>query len=135
MTERTNPDEGTAPGTYYVTNDGGEDDRNLTAADACDIIAGAIVDDYQNNRWGAIYDHNDRQIPVMISVTFSNPADALTDDQIQALRDEAAEAGDLEQVAICDRALDLDTEARAECARVIDDARAMDDLTGDFLGT
>lgn len=50
--------------------------------------------------------------------------DTLTDSQISALRDEAAAAGDLEQVAICDRALEGDDSARRECVRVIRDAEA-----------
>lgn len=49
----------------------------------------------------------------------------LTDRQIIALRTEAGSAGDAEQIAICDRALDGDRDARAECARVIADADAM----------
>ena len=40
------------------------------------------------------------------------------------LREEAAEHGDLKQVAIVDRALDGDEEAIAECQRVVDDAAA-----------
>lgn len=44
---------------------------------------------------------------------------------IERLRTEAATAGDLAQVAICDRALDGDETARAECARVIRAAAAM----------
>lgn len=43
----------------------------------------------------------------------------ITDTQIETLLTEASAAGDSEQVAICRRALDGDTEARAECARVI----------------
>lgn len=50
--------------------------------------------------------------------------DRLTDDRIATLRDNAGSAGDLEQVAICNRALEGDEPARAECARVIADARA-----------
>jgi len=41
------------------------------------------------------------------------------DYEIEELRDEAATAGDSDQVAICDRALDGDADARVECARVI----------------
>ena len=44
--------------------------------------------------------------------------------QIRALRSEAGVAGDLAQVAICDRALAGDADARRECARVIADAAA-----------
>ena len=53
------------------------------------------------------------------------------DDRVRALRSEAAEAGDLRMVAICDRALDprddvSTEEARAECARVIAEAAAQE---------
>jgi len=48
----------------------------------------------------------------------------ITRAQIAALRSEAGVAGDLAQVAICDRALAGDAEARRECARVIADAAA-----------
>ncbi len=51
-------------------------------------------------------------------------AEADPDEQIAALRSESGEAGDLEQVAICDRALEGDAGAIAECARVIRDAEA-----------
>lgn len=43
---------------------------------------------------------------------------------LAALRREAAAHGDLEQVAICDRALRGDVDALAECARVVADAQA-----------
>lgn len=46
----------------------------------------------------------------------------ITKAQIEKLSDEAGEAGDLEQVAICDKALEGDAAAVAECARVIADA-------------
>lgn len=51
------------------------------------------------------------------------------EDAVKALRAEAAEAGDLRMVAVCDRALDPrddfgTEEARAECARVISDHAA-----------
>lgn len=51
--------------------------------------------------------------------------DTLTDDQIRTLSTEAAVAGDMEQVQICDRALDGDEAARRECVRVIRSAEAM----------
>jgi len=44
---------------------------------------------------------------------------------INDLRTEAASAGDMAQVKICDRALSGDTEAIEECARVIAVAAAM----------
>ena len=43
---------------------------------------------------------------------------------IEALRTEAGEAGDLEQVAICDAALRGDAEALAEVERVLTEAAA-----------
>lgn len=43
-------------------------------------------------------------------------------DRIAALRTEAGQAGDSEQVALCDRALNGDEAARAECARVLAEA-------------
>jgi len=46
---------------------------------------------------------------------------------IRALQAEAAEAGDLDMVAVCDRALAGDEVARAECGRVIAAAAAMGD--------
>ena len=48
----------------------------------------------------------------------------VTDTQIEQLRTEAATAGDLEQVALCDRALDGDASARERCERAIEAARA-----------
>ena len=49
----------------------------------------------------------------------------LADSTIIALRAEAGNAGDSEQVAICDRALTGETGALEECARVISAADAM----------
>lgn len=56
--------------------------------------------------------------------------ETLTDDMIRALRNEAGEQGDTDQVEICDLALDGDGAARGTCATVITDARAMDDRDG-----
>ena len=47
----------------------------------------------------------------------------ITDEQIEALQIEAGGAGDAEQVAICERALDGDADARRECVDVIREAR------------
>lgn len=46
------------------------------------------------------------------------------DDQIRALRTEAADAGDSAQVDLCTAALDGDDAARAACGRAIEAARA-----------
>ncbi len=59
----------------------------------------------------------------------ANNLAAITDEQIRGLRAEAAEAGDLLQVGICDIALYgkiARASARAECARVIAEAQAQD---------
>lgn len=59
-----------------------------------------------------------------VETTLDKEATMVTDEQIEALRSEAGVAGDLAQVAVCDRALDGDEAARRECQRVIDEARA-----------
>lgn len=46
----------------------------------------------------------------------------VTDEQIEALRREAAEAGDEDMLGFCDEALIGHRNARAECARVIAEA-------------
>lgn len=43
---------------------------------------------------------------------------------IYALRSEAGASGDLEMVAICERALEGDPDAISECTRVLDEAAA-----------
>jgi len=50
--------------------------------------------------------------------------DVVSPRKIKTLRSEAAEAGDMAQVAICDRAVDGDREAILECARVMADVAA-----------
>lgn len=52
---------------------------------------------------------------------------AITDSQIQALRSEAASAGDDKQVALCDAALNGDNAARKKCQRAVEEAGAADD--------
>ncbi len=52
--------------------------------------------------------------------------DTITDSQISTLSDEAGAHGDLEMVAICERALAGDEAAVAECVRVIQSAEAED---------
>lgn len=51
----------------------------------------------------------------------------ITDEQIEALRDEAALHGDEEMRAIAERALAGDASERAECERVIRDVQSRDD--------
>lgn len=50
-----------------------------------------------------------------------------TSTEIRRLRGAAGEHGDLDQVRICDAALDGDWLAIAECARVLRDAEAQED--------
>ena len=45
----------------------------------------------------------------------------ITTKQIEALQAEAAAAGDMKQVAICERALNGSARARAICARIYHD--------------
>ena len=49
----------------------------------------------------------------------------ITTEQVKALRDEAAQHGDLAQAEICDAALNDDATAWAICENVIADAAAM----------
>lgn len=51
----------------------------------------------------------------------------ITDEQIEALREEAALHGDEEMRAIAERALAGDASERAECGRVIRDVQSRDD--------
>jgi len=51
----------------------------------------------------------------------------VTADQVAALRDEAAIAGDAEMARLCDAALDGDDLAAADVVQAIDDACAMAD--------
>lgn len=48
----------------------------------------------------------------------------ITDRQIEQLSDESGEAGDLDMVAVCSRALGGDVDAYLECVRVIGACRA-----------
>jgi hypothetical protein len=49
------------------------------------------------------------------------------DERIESLRDEAGQAGDLAQVAVCERALDGDRRATLECVWALDNAWAAND--------
>lgn len=53
----------------------------------------------------------------------------ITRSQIIALRGEAAAHGDVEMVDICNKALEGDQDAWAECERAINEAAAQSDLT------
>ena len=57
----------------------------------------------------------------------SGACPAITNDQIRALREEAAQFGDEEMVEYCDAALSGDESAREACQDAIDRARAMED--------
>ena len=54
----------------------------------------------------------------------------ITNDDICYLSDRAGEAGDMDQVAICERALDGSATDRAECARVLRIMRTDDEAPG-----
>ena len=62
----------------------------------------------------------------MVATMFA-PTETLISDMITTLRNEAANAGDTEQVDLCERAQQGDAEARERCAAAITDARAMCD--------
>ena len=53
--------------------------------------------------------------------------ETVTSEQISQLRIEAANAGDADQVQLCDAALDGDSAARAACVAAIQDAEAQAD--------
>lgn len=57
----------------------------------------------------------------------TNTTIEITDEQIEALRDEAALHGDEEMRAIAERALAGDASEWAECERVIRDVQSRDD--------
>lgn len=54
----------------------------------------------------------------------------MTTSEIRTLKIEAAAAGDQAMVEICDRAIDGDAAALAECERVQAEAAAQDDEEG-----
>lgn len=56
-----------------------------------------------------------------------NEMKTITDTQIEQLKTEAGAHGDLDQVSMCERALEGDEAARAECAEVVAAALAMED--------
>lgn len=62
------------------------------------------------------------------AVDVSQETEPLTREMIVALYGEAGNAGDTETVDACELALSGDTDARAEVARVINDARASGDV-------
>lgn len=103
--------------------------------DAHEMVEGRVITvEYDRGYWVEVVTDNDG--PGQSTVWFLESEDALTvyphtrplvptDQQVRDLRDEAATAGDAEQVRICDEALDGDGDARAECARVIVEAQSM----------
>ena len=54
---------------------------------------------------------------------------SITETEIDALRTEAAAAGDLAMVAICDAALAGDFDARLKCEDAVSSAAALADVT------
>lgn len=106
--------------------------------DANEITAGvqghevrAMAQEIANTRGESVwYGDDDGEDLLWEQLTRVDPSevqtpDAITNGQIRRLSNEAGEHGDLDMVAICDRALAGDESARAECARAIADAAAM----------
>ena len=60
-------------------------------------------------------------------MTTTTETSRITNDQIHALRDEAAQSGDSAQVECCDRALFGNPIDIAACQRVVDAAAAQSD--------
>ena len=54
----------------------------------------------------------------------------MTETEIERWRQEAVAAGDKDQVALCDRALQGDEDAGRQCVREIAKATALGDYTG-----
>jgi hypothetical protein len=117
----------TAPSGRYgrdwiaVATRGGETLALAVAAmyDAEQIALGGVVPSWSTaaSCAGLLFDFDDLVPPV----------------QIAALSDEAATAGDFDQVKLCISALEGDEDAISECARVLEAAadRALEDARGD----
>lgn len=84
------------------------------------------------SEWSGTYRIVDEETDEEVD-SYPDDAPDITDAQIEQLRTEARQAGDTEQVEICDKALSTAltplaasyvARARAECARVIADAAA-----------
>jgi hypothetical protein len=54
-------------------------------------------------------------------------AATITDEQISKLCVEAGEHGDMDMVRVCRKAINGSKAAKAKCAKVLNDAAAMDD--------
>ena len=59
-------------GAFTVEFDGGEEGP-MNLLTALDQMSNAIIDDYQNERWGGIFDENGLQQSVTITVTAATP--------------------------------------------------------------
>lgn len=105
-------------------------EASLAAGDA-----GAVAAYLEAGVWRYVPDsdveHHERHlghdvVTVYVEVDEDEDEPEPTVEEIERLEQEAGQAGDLEQAALCRRALEGDAAARAECARVIRDAQAMD---------
>lgn len=95
----------------------------VRVADSAEPAEMLITGDRAGLAWGAGATWTDvlpGETPALVAARM-----LLSDEQIEALRDEASVAGDEKQIAICDRALGGHEAARAECARVLRDAATM----------
>lgn len=88
--------------------------------------AGAALDRILNKLAPLEHDHGRKTVRSNPHGTGKLTARTITDKQIRDLRSEAAAAGDSDLVRVCDRAL-ARRGGRGECARAINDARAMED--------
>lgn len=105
-------------------SDGDDDDGDATLAEIRALVEplGCTAEWTGDSNTDADgYTTSDVRIEVVGSAATS--MHTITDEQIATLRAEAGAAGDMAQVAICDRALRGSAAARAECARVIAAAR------------
>ena len=80
-------------------------------------VATQVQDEYNHN-WAVCVRPIEIEHYAEIPKTTKVRVAAITDEQIDRLRAESADAGDLKQVAICERALDGSQRARRECARL-----------------
>jgi hypothetical protein len=85
-------------------------------------VLGAEVADNGEHVNGVQSEERIEKAELAVEVAFIEPAPEPTGEQIEALRTEAATAGDDEMVALCEAALSGDDAARIECVDAIREA-------------
>ncbi|MCA9630058.1 MAG: hypothetical protein KC766_20445 [Myxococcales bacterium] len=102
--------------------------RDYVDADNCLAAAEAayIATHHELRGWDLSprWEDDERETILLTVPTWASRESEITDEQIEALRAEAAAAGDSAMVTICDSALAYHESSRIECARVIADAAA-----------